>query len=148
MAEPTPRFVLNYLIETCRDSERGYRAAASLIEGPTLKAKLLEMADERARFAGELLPHAQRLGGDEAADGTQAAAIHRRWMELKARLSPHDDHVVFAEVLRGDQVTLRTYETALQELLPSTVREIVETQASKVRQVHQRLEELNLPGQG
>jgi uncharacterized protein (TIGR02284 family) len=145
MAEPTPRLVLNQLIETCRDSERGYRAAASLIEGPTLKAKLLEMADERARFASELLPHAQRLGGDDAADGTRAAAIHRRWMEWKAKMSPHDDHAVFAEVLRGDDVTLRTYETALQELLPNTVREIVEQQAKKVRQVHERLAELDPP---
>lgn len=143
MAEQNPRLVLNHLLESCRDSERGYRAAAALVEGPTLKTKLLEMADERARFAEELKPHAQRLGGDEAADGTRAAAVHRRWMDLKARISPHDDHVVFAEVLRGDESTLRAYETALQELLPATVRELVDEQAKKVRQVHQRLEELD-----
>ena len=65
MAEQTPRSVLNHLIETCRDSERGYRSAAGLVEGPALKTKLLEMANERARFAQELVPHAQRLGGDD-----------------------------------------------------------------------------------
>jgi uncharacterized protein (TIGR02284 family) len=139
MAEQTPRFVLNQLIETCRDSERGYRAAANLVEGPTLKAQLLEMADERARFAQELLPHAQRLGGDEAAEGTRVAAIHRRWMDFKARVSPHNDQVVFAEVLRGDEATVRTYEAALQEYLPPTVRDIVEKQEKKVREVHERL---------
>jgi uncharacterized protein (TIGR02284 family) len=145
MAEPTPRLVLNHLIETCRDSERGYRAAAGLVEGPTLKAKLLEMADERARFAQELIPHAQRLGGDDAADGTRAAAIHRRWMDFKAKLSPHNDQAIFAEVLRGDEVTLRTYETALEEVLPASVRDLVEAQAKKVRDVHERLEELEPP---
>jgi uncharacterized protein (TIGR02284 family) len=142
MAEQTPRLVLNHLIETCRDSERGYRAAAALVEGPSLKARLLEMADTRASYAAELLPHAQRMGGDEAAEGTRAAAIHRRWMDIKARISPHDDHAVFAEVLRGDEVTLRTYETALEELLPERVREVVEEQAKNIRQVHERLLEL------
>ena len=139
MADQNPRLVLNHLIETCRDSERGYRAAAGLVEGPTLKAQLLDMADERARFAEELLPHAQRLGGDEAHDGTRTAAVHRRWMDLKARLAPHDDQVVFAEVLRGDEATLRTYQSALEEYLPPTVRDIVEAQEKKVREVHERL---------
>ena len=142
MSEPTPRLVLNHLIETCLDSERGYRAAAALVEGPTLKAKLLEMADERAQFALELMPHAQRLGGDAAADGTRAAAVHRRWMEFKARVMPHNDAAVFGEVLRGDEVTLRTYESALNEVLPATVRDLVEAQEKKVRAVHQQLQEL------
>jgi uncharacterized protein (TIGR02284 family) len=138
------RAVLNHIIESCRDSERGYRAAAGLVEGPTLKAKLLEMADERARFAQELLPHAQRLGGDEAADGTRAAAIHRRWMDFKARMSPHNDQAIFTEVLRGDEATVRTYDTALQEVLPATVRDLVEDQAKKVRTVHAQLEGLGI----
>jgi uncharacterized protein (TIGR02284 family) len=139
MTGHTPRNVLNHLIETCRDSERGYRAAADLVDGPTLKAQLLDMADERARFANDLVPHAQRLGGDEAHDGTRAAAVHRRWMDLKARLSPHSDQAVFAEVLRGDEATLRTYQEALEEYLPPTVRDLIEAQEKKVREVHQRL---------
>ena len=142
MADQTPRVVLNHLIETCRDSERGYRAAADLVASQTLNAQFLEMAEERARFAEALLPHAQRLGGHEASDGTTVASLHRRWMDLKSRLTQHDDQAVFAEVLRGDTVTLRTYETALTEVLPSSVRELVEQQEQKVRQVHARLEAL------
>lgn len=140
MAGQTPRVVLNHLIETCRDSERGYRAAAELVASQALNAQFLELAEERARFAEELLLHAQRLGGDDASDGTTAAALHRRWMDLKARLTQHDDQAVFAEVLRGDTVTLRTYEVALGEVLPPTVREVVEEQEQAVRQVHGRLE--------
>ena len=142
MAEQTPRAVLNHLIETCRDSERGYRAAADLVASQTLNAQFREIAAERERFAVALLPYAQRLGGDEAADGTTAASLHRRWMDLKARLNQNDDHAVFAEVLRGDTMTLRAYETALGEVLPSSVREVVEQQERNVRQQHQRLEAL------
>ncbi|HUE88837.1 MAG TPA: PA2169 family four-helix-bundle protein, partial [Vicinamibacterales bacterium] len=113
MAEQSPRAVLNDLMETCRDSERGYRAAADLVASQALNVQFREIAAERARFAEALLPYAQRLGGDEASDGTTAATLHRRWMDLKARLTHHDDQAVFAEVIRGDTVTLRTYETAL-----------------------------------
>jgi uncharacterized protein (TIGR02284 family) len=147
MAEQTPRSVLNYLIETCRDSERGYRAAASLVDAPTLKAKLLALADERSRFARELLPHAQRLGGDEASEGTRAAALHRGWMDLKAKMSPHNDQSILTEVVRGDEVTVRMYETALQEILPPTVVEVVEEQARKIRSAHAQVESLQPPSE-
>lgn len=143
MAEHT-RAVLNHLMETCRDSERGYRAAADLVASDALRARFLETAAERARFAEELLPHAQRLGGDEASDGTTAASLHRRWMDLKARLTQHDDQAIFAEVLRGDTVTLRTYETALSEVLPSSVRGVIEEQEQKARQVHAQLATLSV----
>jgi uncharacterized protein (TIGR02284 family) len=142
MAEQSARAVLNHLIETCRDSARGYRAAATLVSSQALSAQFLETAAERERFAEELLPHAQRMGGDDATDGTTAASLHRRWMDLKARLTQHDDQGVLAEVLRGDTVTLRTYETALHELLPASVRGVVEEQEQKVRQLHTRLEGL------
>jgi len=142
MAEQSPRAVLNHLIETCRDSERGYRAAADLVASPSLNAQCREIAAERGRFAETLLPYAQRLGGDAASDGTTVASLHRWWMDLKARLTQHDDHAVLAEVLRGDAVTLRAYETALGEVLPSSVRELVEQQLRNVRQVHLQLEGL------
>ena len=55
----TSRAVLNALIETCRDSERGFNGAAGLVTAPSLKALFLELAAQRARFAEELVPHAQ-----------------------------------------------------------------------------------------
>jgi uncharacterized protein (TIGR02284 family) len=134
--------VLNHLIETCRDSERGYRAAAELVASETLQSQFLEMAEDRARFAEQLVPYAQRVGGAAAGAGTTVASLHRHWMDFKARLTHQDDHAVFTEVLRGDTVTLRTYETALSEVLPATVRELVEQQEQKVREVHARLEAL------
>jgi hypothetical protein len=56
MADQTPRVVLNHLIETCRDSERGYRAAAELVASETLQSLFLEWAEDRARFAEKLVP--------------------------------------------------------------------------------------------
>ena len=86
MAERTERAVLNHLIETCRDAERGLRLAADEVKSNELKRLFLRLAEQRQAFANELLPHAQRLGGASVSDGTAAAALHRAWIQVKARL--------------------------------------------------------------
>ena len=138
--ERTSRVVLNDLIETCRDGERGFRNAAGLVTAPTLKALFLELAAQRARFAEELLPYAQRLGGAATSEGTTAASVHRRWMDVKSALTSHDDHSIVTEVLRGDGLTLRTYGEAVGGFLPATVREVVERQEAEIRTAHERIE--------
>jgi uncharacterized protein (TIGR02284 family) len=137
----TSRAVLNTLIETCRDSERGLNGAAGLVTAPSLKELFLEFAAQRARFAEELVPHAQRLGGAATADGTAAASVHRRWMDLKSALTSHDDHAIVTEVRRGDNHTLRTYREAVEGFLPEAVRELVERQESELRVAHAQIEE-------
>ena len=137
--ERTMRGVLNSLIETCRDSERGFESAARLVTASSLRTLFVELAAQRARFAEELVPHAQRLGGAATADGTAAASVHRRWMDLKSALTSHDDHAIVAEVRRGDNHTLRTYREAVEGLLPEAVRELVERQDSELQVAHARI---------
>ena len=96
MGERTERTVINQLIETCRDAERGLRVAAEQVKSTELQRVVLGLADQRHAFANELLPHAQRLGGGSAADGTTAAAVHRVWMKAKARLASDPDRAVLS----------------------------------------------------
>jgi len=56
----TERGVLNHLIDTCRDGERGFRYAANHVENPAIKALFLDIAAQRGRFADDLTPHARR----------------------------------------------------------------------------------------
>jgi uncharacterized protein (TIGR02284 family) len=140
MAERTPRAVLNDLIGTCRDAARGFQHAAELVRDPSLKKLLIELADARQSLASQLEPHAQRLGGDAASKGTAAAAVHRRWMDIKSALTSHDDQAVMTEVRRGDGVTLRLFAEALAEMLPASVRDTIEHQDIRVRADHLRIE--------
>ena len=77
MAERTERETLYYLIEVCEDSERGFRVAADRVSNPGLKALFTELAADRARFAANLVPHLQRLGGRTDLSGTSAGTLHR-----------------------------------------------------------------------
>ena len=142
MAERTERGVLNRLIQTCRDGERGFRYAANHVHDHEVKNLFLQIAGEREHFADEILPHAQRLGGASEHDGSAAGALHRGWMTIKDMVSGHEDGAVVREAERGERMALAAYEEALDGMLPPTVRDLVETQCASVRQSHSRVHAL------
>lgn len=143
MSESDPRAILNSLIETCKDGERGLRHAADLVKSPALKTFFIDTASRRARFAAELLPHAQRLGGAETADGTTGATLHRKWMGVRNVLSGHDDRAVTSEAERGDSLTVLAFKSAVEGALPATVRDLVERGYDEVRESHLRFVDFN-----
>jgi uncharacterized protein (TIGR02284 family) len=133
MAERTERTVLNNLIQTCRDAERGLRVAADHVTSQELKRLFLRLAEQRRSFADELLPHAQRLGGGCVNDGTAAAAVHRTWIHIKARLARNPDRAVLEEAARGERYAVHAYDDAVTDWIPPEAREIVEGQDLGVR---------------
>ena len=142
MAERTERAVLNHLIETCTDAARGFRSAADHVKDPGLKAVFMDIAAQREQFAAELVPHAQRLGGPAAVDGTTAAAVHRGWIDLIAKLR-HDDRAIVSEAARGDSITLHVFKDAVEGMLPQDARELIERQYADVSTAHARVTALN-----
>jgi uncharacterized protein (TIGR02284 family) len=140
MTDRSERATLNHLIETCRDAERGSRAAADCVGNAPLKSLLLEMAAQRARFAEELLPHAHRLGGANDADGTAAAALHRSWMNLRHSMSKHDDVPMVQEAQRGEHFAIGTYRDVLAGFLQPEVREVIESQYAECSETSRRLQ--------
>jgi uncharacterized protein (TIGR02284 family) len=142
MTEQTERDVLNRLIQTCRDGELGFRYAANHVRDPEVKALFLELASQRDRFAGEILPHAQRLGGATAPEGSVAGALHRGWMTLKDSMGSHEDAVIIREAERGERIALGAYEEALDGMLPPTTRDVVERQYAYIRHSFNRVHAL------
>lgn len=139
MAQRTERVVLNELIETCKDGELGFANAAEHAKEPDLQGLFRKLSAERRRFAEDLQPHAQRLGGAMAHDGTNAGALHRRWMGMRSALSGHDDGAIVSETVRGDRATLSAYQGALEELLLPETRELIEQQYAQIQQDHEEL---------
>jgi uncharacterized protein (TIGR02284 family) len=139
MAEQTERDVLNRLIQTCRDGELGFRYAANHVRSPEVKAFFLEIASQRDSFAGEILPHAQRLGGAEEPEGSVAGALHRGWMTIKDTVGAHEDAATIRETERGERMALAAYEDALDGMLPPTARDMVERQCAHIRQSFNRV---------
>jgi uncharacterized protein (TIGR02284 family) len=139
MAERTEREVLHHLVEICKDGERGFRAAAEYVHDPALKTLFAELAEQRRRFAQDLVPHLNRLGGAPDWQGTAAGALHRGWMNVKAHVTGHADHAIVVEAARGEHAALDAYDEALHGMLPPTVSSLVEVQREDIAQACERI---------
>jgi uncharacterized protein (TIGR02284 family) len=144
MAERTEREAIHHLIAVCRDGERGFRAAAEAVSEPKLKALFNDLAAERARFAADLLPHFQRLGGNADWDGTNAGALHRGWINLKSHVPGHHDHSIVTEAERGEHAALDAYDEALHGMLPPTVTELIEKQQEAMHNAVDRIRAIDM----
>jgi len=142
MTDRSERAVLNHLIETCKDAERGYRHIAEHTADAAMKSLFLDLASQRARFAADLLPHAQRLGGASVHEGTAAGALHRTWIDLRSAISRGDATSALHEAERGEQFSRGVYKDALDGMLPPTVRELVESQYAELSKTAERLHKL------
>ena len=144
MAERTERDALQHLIDICMDGERGFRAAADAVSNPKLKALFDDLAEERGRFAAALLPHLRRLGGTTDGDGTNAGALHRQWINLKAHVPGHHDHAIVAEAERGEHAALDAYDEALHGMLPPTVTQLIEAQQEAMQNAVDRIRAIDM----
>lgn len=134
--------ILNGLIETCKDGEKGFRTAAEGIANPELGTLFLNYAEQRASFAAELQAEVRRLGGDPESSGTALGAVHRGWIDIKSAVAGKDEGAVIAEAERGEDHAVREYREALEKNLPTGVQTIVENQYIHVRDAHDHVRAL------
>ena len=134
---------LNNLIETCKDGQNGFQAAADGVKNNDLKTLFHTYSRQRAEFAGELQAEVGRLGGDAEKTGSLAASPHRGWIDIKSAVTGEDENAVISECERGEDSAVRNYEDALREQdLPADVRAIVERQFAQIKEAHDRIRSL------
>lgn len=133
---------LNDLIETSKDGEKGFRAAAERAGSAELKT-VFEMGAQRcAQGANELQALVYRLGGSPDNSGSISGAVHRGWVDVKSAVSGNDDLAVLEEVERGEDYAVERYRNALNADLPAEVRAVVERQYHGVIENHNRVRDL------
>ena len=134
--------VLNDLVETSKDGEKGFLKAAEDTRDPSLKLLFQDRAEDCARGARELQDLVQRLGGKPETGGSVGGALHRGWVDVKSAVTGRDDHAILAECERGEDVAKKNYRQALDKDLPADVRAIVERQYQGVMENHDRIRDL------
>src|ERR1700761_4797903 len=94
--------ILEDLIETCKDGQKGYQDAAEHAKRQDLKAYFNQQSQERAHFAGELEAELPRLGEpDKKVTGSASAALHRAWIDTKVSLGG-GDKAILESVEKGE----------------------------------------------
>lgn len=134
--------VLEDLIETCKDGQKGYQDAASHAKRSDLKTYFDEQSLERARFAGELQEERIRLGETDKKDsGSVAGALHRTWIDTKVNLGAGDT-AILESVEAGEDRAKEAYQKATTDDLPENIAQIVRRQAASVQKAHDQVKSL------
>jgi uncharacterized protein (TIGR02284 family) len=134
---PEVSAALSALVETCRDGEIGFHAAAARVVDPLLRQLCESYADQRAGFRRELGWELARLGVEPVATEPVAPAMD------SARLSSRpDESATLAELARRDAAAEATYREALRRGIPGPMTETVERQHLQVRDALEHLSQL------
>jgi len=134
--------VLNDLVETSVNGEKGFKAAADDAKNPELKMLFQRRAQDCGAGAAELQALVANLGGKPETGGTVGGAVHRGWLNLKSAVAGRTDQAILEECERGEDVAKKQYADALQERLPDEVRQIVQRQYQGVLRNHDQIRDL------
>jgi uncharacterized protein (TIGR02284 family) len=134
--------VIENLIETCKDGQKGYQDAASHVKRPDLKTYFNEQSLERAHFAGELEAELIHLGKpDKKVSGSVSAGLHRAWIDTKVSMGA-GDKAILESVEAGEDNAKEGYQKAVTGDLPENIAQIVRRQAASVQRAHDKVKSL------
>ncbi|MEM5389534.1 PA2169 family four-helix-bundle protein [Paraburkholderia phymatum] len=131
--------LLNELIETSKDGERGFMKAAEEVRHASLNDALLESAELCSRDARELQDLVSELGGRPKSDGSVAGVLHRGWLGLKSAVGGRTDHAILDDCEKDEDAAEKRFHDALEQDLPADVNAVVERLYQGVAQDHDRI---------
>lgn len=123
------------LVETLKDGERGFAAAAEKLRNGehSERATILQrFSEQRAGFWREIVDLGHEYGDDVDESGTVAAAVHRGWIALKDAVTGDDAEAVLKAALTGEDHAVSQYEDALKKDLSAGFRDVVVRQQAAV----------------
>lgn len=141
MAKDAAIDVLNELIHTSEDGEKGFHEAAKIARDPKLILLFEECSAQCHEAVNELQAKVAALGGTPDDHGSVAGAAHRGWIKAKATVADNDI-AVLEEVERGEDYAKAAYIKALRAKLPADVRGLVQKQQQGAIRNHDRIRDL------
>lgn len=144
MDQNNPTSVLEELIQTCKDGQKGYQEGASKVKRSDLRTFFNEQSQERGRFAAELEAELSRIGDkdkDKKLAGSTLGTLHRAWIDTKVSLGG-GDKTILEWMEQGEDRAKDAYEKAAGASLPTGIGEIVRRQAVSVHKAHDKVKQL------
>ena len=135
--------LLNELVETLKDGQKGYADAMTDVEDTNLKATFKHYAAQRAEYITEIEDQMFKLNLKPEEESSVTGTIHRAWIDLKAALTSKDNKAVLNECERGEDYAKKAYQTALKaQDLPANVKSVIEKQYQGVTEAHDKIKSL------
>jgi len=134
--------VINELIETARDGEKGFTRAREETTDRELEALYRKSALRCRKAAHELQECMISLGAKPESGNSVVGAVQRGWLDLKAAVTGRDDKTILEECERGEDVAKARYANALRKDLPAEAHTLVEKQYQGVIENHDQVKGL------
>ncbi|MDB6143789.1 MAG: aldehyde dehydrogenase [Pseudomonas sp.] len=138
--------LLNDLIETSKDGEKGFHTSAEDIKTPSVKSYFISRSQECATAVRELQAEVRVLGGDPETSSSVSGSLHRAWVDLKAAVTGKSDEAILNEVERGEDHALKAYKEALvkaqEKHLPTSVIGLIQKQLLGAERNHDHVKAL------
>ena len=135
--------LLNELVETLKDGQKGYADAMTNVEDASLKETFEHYAVQRAGYITEIEDQMFKLDLKPEEESSVTSAVHRAWIDLKAALTSKDSKAVLNECERGEDYAKKAYQTALKaQDLPANVKSVIEKQYQGVTEAHDKIKSL------
>lgn len=135
--------LLNDLIETSKDGQKGFETSAEDLKNPQLKTYFQTRASDCATAVRELQAEVRALGGDPEQSSSVAGTLHRAWVDLKSLVTGKSDEAILNEVERGEDHALADYKEALRKAqeksLPSNVQALIRKQLDGAQANHDKV---------
>jgi uncharacterized protein (TIGR02284 family) len=135
------------LVETLKDGERGFAAAAEKLrdsDRAEWASTLQRLAEQRAGFRREIVEMGHEYGDDVDESGSVAASLHRGWISLKDALTGDDAGSVLGAAVTGEDHAVSEYEKAEKQDLSAGFRDVVSRQRVAVVAARDEVKALQL----
>lgn len=137
--------LLNDLITTLKDGQKGYADAMTDVQDSHLKELFKKYSAQRASYVTELEDQMFKLDlkPDTNEGSSIAGAIHHVWIDLKSAVTGKDNHAILAECERGEDVAKKAYEEAGKaQDLPAALKSVIEKQSQGILAAHNEIKAL------
>ena len=136
--------LLNELVETLKDGQKGYADAMTDVEDSNLKETFKKYAVQRAGFITEIEDQMFKMDLKPDEESSVTGTIHRAWIDLKSALTNKDNKAVLNECERGEDYALKAYQVALKaQDLPGSLKSVIEKQYQGVQEAHNNIKALS-----
>lgn len=120
------------LLAVLCDAAHGWRIAAEAIADETLAARMLELANEKEEFAGQLSEIILSRSGEIPHDHTGRGKLLNWWLELRASMSHGNPATILGICHTGSKALVHEYDRALKTVAEPLVHDVLVYQARRV----------------
>lgn len=130
---------LQALVRANLDSAAAFRECAREVEDEMVRELLTKAAQRRTGFGEELATYLSLNESDAPTSGGWLEGLRRIWIDLRARLSGGDTHVILVQLERAEELLRRKYAEVLKATAGSPANATLLRHYREIKQTHDAL---------